>query len=148
MDQFQLRTQEKRLILIKQPPQNKQLNPPNALTCRRIPTMRVCFCNKGIPNRLKIDQTFHQFAFLCTKQKKKCSGVSTRQACMCVCKCVEESRCEMMCYYDESWSRRRSAVPTCFLRTTILARASCRLCSLWSNVQSCCSGRRCSEQKM
>jgi len=48
---------------------------------------------------------------------------------------------------QQSESRRFSIVPTCLRAGTILARASRLPSSLWSNVQSCCSGRRWSRQK-
>lgn len=35
------------------------------------PNEAVCFCNKGIPSRLKIDQTFHRFAFYMYKTKEE-----------------------------------------------------------------------------
>lgn len=58
-----------------------------------------------------------------------------------------EAKSSWRCFDQQSESRRLRLVPTCLRAGTILARASRLPSSLWSNVQSCCSGRRWSRQK-
>lgn len=64
-----------------------------------------------------------------------------------VCAWMHVTRMKQNRFDQQSESKRLSVVPTCLRAGTILARASRLPSSLWSNVQSCCSGRRWSRQK-
>lgn len=77
----------------------------------------VYFCNKGIPSRLKIDQTFHRFAFFMYKTKEEvqrsqhATGASIR---VCVCLNVLRSHVARWCAIMTSpgqgaWVRSRRA---------------------------------------
>jgi len=74
--------------------------------------------------------------------QKKISGHSVCGMRVNACWHMKQNR-----FDQQSESKRFSVVPKCLRAGTILARASRLPSSLWSNVQSCCSGRRWSRQK-